>query len=334
VTDTLVVFGESVVGRAILDVASSPLSEVISGTGGHVVGLVLGPDQTSVLAMAGLGGISEAIGLLHRGHGEPSAVAECIVNVAHERQTPLVILPAGVWWNDVACRVAAALHVDPLLNCTRSGVNQNGYLYLSRSVLDNSVLETREFSDAMCVATLRPVSRRRRIGEARRQATVSSWIEPRGLGQGMGMRVSEVSVGEPLSVAVGDADVVVAGGRGVGSAEGFQTLVSLASLLGGTIGGSRIAVDRRWVPRERQIGQTGHTVCPRLYIACGISGASHHVLGMKDSEAIVAINTDPQAPVFRIADMGVVVDCNECLPALVKELRSRKESENLGSRAC
>jgi electron transfer flavoprotein alpha subunit len=133
--------------------------------------------------------------------------------------------------------------------------------------------------------------------------------------------------GDPRQIDLVEADRIIAGGRGLGGQEGFQTLEKLADLLGAAVGGTRVAVDNRWIPFERQIGQTGKTVAPKLYIACGISGASHHILGAKDSEVIVAVNTDQKANIFKNAQLKVAADLHEVLPALIARLEKIIESE-------
>jgi len=115
-----------------------------------------------------------------------------------------------------------------------------------------------------------------------------------------------------------DAEVVVSGGRGIGRKENFAQLQELANILGGAVGGSRVAIDNGWLPSSRQVGLTGTTVSPRLYFAIGISGAAQHLAGCASSQCIVAINTDPDAPIFQRARFGIVADYKEVLPTLIK----------------
>jgi electron transfer flavoprotein alpha subunit len=131
------------------------------------------------------------------------------------------------------------------------------------------------------------------------------------------------------TVNLADAEIIVSGGRGVGGAENFKVIRELAGVLGAAVGASRAAVDSGWISYEHQVGQTGRTVRPKIYIACGISGSVQHQAGMKTSDIIVAVNKDPDAPIFKIATYGVVADLFAVVPKLTQEFQKRLGRQRL-----
>jgi electron transfer flavoprotein alpha subunit len=153
-------------------------------------------------------------------------------------------------------------------------------------------------------------------------AAVDAWEVP-ALGAEGGARVLSSHVEESEGPKLDEAAIVVSGGRGLGQAAGYQMIEDLAKLLGGAAGASRAIVDAGWVPYSHQVGQTGKTVKPTVYIAAGISGATQHMVGMKSAKNIIAVNKDQEAPIFSIADLGIVGDVNKVLPRLIEALRQR-----------
>jgi electron transfer flavoprotein alpha subunit len=164
----------------------------------------------------------------------------------------------------------------------------------------------------------------RKLEPARRSGQVVNLPLPPDLDLS-GPRVLEMHREEPKTMPLGKAEVVVAGGFGIGGMEGWQLLEELAGLLQGAVGATRPPVDEGWAAEEQMIGTSGKTVRPRLYIGVGISGMSHHLVGMEESEMVVAVNSDPKAPIFAVADFVVVGDYREIIPPLVAEVRRRLE---------
>jgi electron transfer flavoprotein alpha subunit len=139
----------------------------------------------------------------------------------------------------------------------------------------------------------------------------------------IGTRVLEVVREKKKRANLSEAKVIVAGGRGVGDAAGFRVLEEFAAVMGGELAGTRVAVEEGWIPADRQVGQTGQSVRPELYIACGISGAIQHRAGMMNSRYIIAVNKDPRAPIFQVADWGIVGDLHDVVPEMIDAFKNK-----------
>jgi electron transfer flavoprotein alpha subunit len=245
-----------------------------------------------------------------------------LTEIAHTYQPEIILAGATYAGRAFIPQVAAALKTGLTADCTAFAIDGEKRLLLqTRPAFGGNIMATiitpRTFPQ---MATARPGVFKRLAEAYSRDGQVVRvhWSpgEPARTGRFV-KTVEEIKERLPLA----EAEVIVAGGRGLKEAKHFQMLEELADLLGGTVGATRAAVDAGWIPYAHQIGQTGKTVAPKLYIAVGISGASQHVVGMQSSDFIVAINRDPAAPIFAIANIGLVGDLFEIVPALIAEIK-------------
>ena len=247
-------------------------------------------------------------------HQLAEPVAERLASLVAEGGYATVVVAATTQGKDVLPRLAGLLDVGMVSDV----VAIEGVGRFVRPIYAGNALETVSVLDTPCLVSVRPTAFKplEPGGEA-----VS--VESLAAGEHAGVRSRFVE--ESLTVSdrpeLTSAKVVVSGGRGVGSAEGFEALAAFADEIGAALGASRAAVDAGFVPNDYQVGQTGKVVAPELYMAFGISGAIQHMAGMKDSRVIVAINKDAEAPIFEAADYGLVGDLFEVLPALRRALR-------------
>ncbi len=234
------------------------------------------------------------------------------------------LLPATAMGKDLAPRVAAVCNAGLATDCIDLTV-EDGRLIAKRPMYAGKAIATvRWAGETLQMASLRPNVFPAEIRDgAAPPATVPFAVE--GLEGKIRARVKEVTGGGGETKDVTEADVIVAGGRGLKEAANFSLLEALAEKLDAAVGASRAVVDSGWVDHQAQVGQTGKTVSPQLYIAVGISGAIQHLAGMSSSKCIVAINKDSEAPIFKVADYGIVGDLFEVLPVLTEEVARLKE---------
>ena len=247
---------------------------------------------------------------------EPYTAA--LAQVVSEAQ-PAVVLFAGTSnGRDVAPRLAARLNVGVASDVDRLEWT-DGKLRARRPVYSGKAFATVEVTGTPAIATTRPNAfpLDESAGGAAEVVIVSASGDNR-------VKLVETKTPEAGELSIAEADIIVSGGRGLKEAQNFSYIRDLAHAINGAVGASRATVDAGWIDHQHQVGQTGRVVSPNLYIAAGVSGAIQHLAGMSSSKHIVAVNKDPEAPIFRVADLGVVGDLFQILPVLTEEVKKAK----------
>jgi len=248
-----------------------------------------------------------------------------LVDLVRRHKPEILLAGATAMGRSFIPRVASIVHTGLTADCTGLDVDPDSRLLLqTRPTFGGNVMAT-----IVCqakrpqMATVRPHVFRREAPDAGRQGQIVKVDFDR---EGVTSRTKLLGFVEDLSekVKLDEADVIVCGGRGLGKPENFEIVKELANVLGGAVGSSRPPVDDGWIPYSHQVGQTGKTVSPKVYIACGISGAVQHLAGMQTSEVIVAINEDPNAPIFEVATYGIVGDLFQVVPLLTDRFKKAR----------
>jgi electron transfer flavoprotein alpha subunit len=253
--------------------------------------------------------------------GLPQPAVDAVSSVVGDRGYELVLLGASVLASDIAAGLSARLDAGLIVDAVELH-DEDGRVVTRRPGLGDSVFGHCAVREGVAVIVVRsnafaPGDPTAATAEVERVAvSVQPWSSA--------ARVVGHEEAETGGVDITAAEILVAGGRGLGSAEGFRLCEALAAALGGEVAATRAVVDSGWYPYASQVGQTGKTVSPKLYVACGISGAIQHKVGMNQSGTIVAINKDANAPIFDFADLAVVGDLNAVLPRLTELVRARR----------
>ncbi len=296
------------------------LAEVAGAAGGPVHAVLFGDEGRTAAAALAAHGVSTATVVEHEGLDEyaPEAWAASLLQVMAQRSPTVVIAAGSERGNEVMAHVAARASLALAANCT--DVRPGDRFGITRQRWAGSLLEDAWLDGPVWLLTVAPHAVT--IEEtAAAGATAIERFTPALSERDLRVRVSGRVAADPGRVSLTDARVVVGGGRGVGGAEGFADLEELARLLGGAVGVSRAVTSAGWRPHAEQIGQTGLRIAPDLYIACGISGAIQHIVGCKAAKQILAINSDPEAPIMEKATYAVIGDLRTIVPALSAEIR-------------
>ena len=253
--------------------------------------------------------------------------AKVMCDLIMDKKPEILFIGASYLGRDLGPRVAAILKTGLTADCTSLDIEEaTGNLLMTRPAFGGNLMATIECPNHRPqMSTVRPGVFIVPCVDERRVGTIHK-VETDLLEEDIRAKVVEVVKSLKDKVDLTEADIIVSGGRGVGSKEGFELLNKLAEALGGTIGGSRAVIDAGVLDKHLQVGQTGKTVRPKIYVACGISGAIQHLAGMQESEYIIAINKDDAAPIMKVADLAVVGDLYKIIPEMIKEINANKFS--------
>jgi electron transfer flavoprotein alpha subunit len=286
---------------------------------GDVTVVLLGPGSDEIFATLGDHGAKSVL-RVDGGDRLPSGpVAAALGERARSHSPDLILLGQAYNDRDIAGRLGARLGVGVLSNASDVRLTGGG-VETEHEILGGTQIATASASQGPFIVLVRPKSF---VAEAvGGDAPTVEELELPDVGAAEAS-ITESHVEEREGPQLGEASIVVSGGRGLGSPEAYELVERLGKQLKAATGATRAIVDAGWVPYAKQVGQTGKTVKPDVYIACGISGAMQHLVGMKDSKTIIAINKDADAPIFSIADLGVIGDVHKVLPKLIEALESR-----------
>jgi electron transfer flavoprotein alpha subunit len=296
-------------GRRLADALEVPLHAVAVGVGVPAVDAI-GAFGVRTLHLAEVAGPYA-----------PAAWARAVASTA-DSIGPAAVLASGTdRGNEVLAHVGAQTGAPMVANCVEATLDGDA-LAITRLRWGGSLLEHARVRGPLRLLTIAPHVTSPVPASAAMQPEVVT-VVPTFAPEDLIVRVASVEEVAPGTVSLGDARVVVGGGRGVGGAEGFGILDDLAALLGGAVGVSRAVTSAGWRPHAEQVGQTGARIAPEIYLACGISGASQHMVGCRGAKRILAVNTDPDAPILAKADYAVIGDLRSVVPAIAEEIRRR-----------
>jgi electron transfer flavoprotein alpha subunit len=299
------------IGRQLADRLSGKLGAIVIGSGTDAcakAAVAAGADVCYTVENAGLDKFAD------------DAYAKVLLELVKIKSPQVVLGPANFYGKALFGRFAALLGVSIASDCTKLEIGSEGTLEATRPAYGGKAYLTVKFKSSPQIATLRPkVYPEAAVNQARTGAVEAFAPPTEAVASTYSVETGAASTGGEISLA--EADIIVSGGRGLKDPANFSVVKDLAAALNAAVGASRAVVDAGWIPYKYQVGQTGRTVNPKLYFAVGISGAIQHLVGMQSSGTIVAINRDPDAPIFNVATYGIVGDLFEIVPALSAKFR-------------
>ncbi|OGC33856.1 electron transfer flavoprotein subunit alpha [candidate division WOR-1 bacterium RIFOXYB2_FULL_48_7] len=258
-------------------------------------------------------------------HYHTAPYTRALAEAVTKHKPEIILLGATTLGRDLAARLAIRVGAGLTADCTALGIDPD----------KKNLLQTRPAFGGNIMATIQTLRHRPQMATVRPKVFKKSPVAKPAAGnvvkftpvideKDLVVKLLEIIQDESVKVNLAEAEIIVSGGRGIGDPKNFHMLEELAQTLGGAVGASRATVDAGWISAHHQVGQTGKTVSPKIYIACGISGKIQHLVGMQSSDTIIAINKDPDAPIFKVATYGIVGDVLEIVPLLTKKLKELK----------
>jgi len=303
----------------------TPGKELAAKQGGALVAVVIGSGADAAVKAASEYGADKVIVVDGPEYAcfTVDAYAKALTALAEKYGPATILVGATPDGRELAPVVACRFKTGLASDCTALGICEDGSIEWTRPAYGGSIMEVLACPEQRPqIGSIRPGAfKKGEPGEAKAE------IIKEEIAAADDIRTQVLEVIKDMggeNVDLEGADIIVAGGRGVGGPEGFEPIRELAEVLGATVGASRAAVDAGWISHAHQVGQTGKIVGPKLYIACGISGAIQHLAGMTSSDVVVAINKDPDAPIFDVADYGIVGNLFEVLPVLTEEIKKAR----------
>lgn len=302
--------------------AASAARGLADAAGTSVTGILIGSGITGEAEKLGAYGADKMFVIDDEAvkYYEPGAYARIISKLVKENDPAVLLMTASVNGKDLAARLAARLGVGMAMDCMSVELNADKKMVASRPIYAGKAFAKLIPAGDPQMATTRPnVITLVEPDESKKPEVVNVALDL--APEDFKSKVVDVLKDESGKIELTEADIIVSGGRGMKGPENYNIIEEMADVLGAAVGASRSAVDAGWRPHTDQVGQTGKVVSPNLYIACGISGAIQHLAGMSSSKVIVAVNKDPEAPIFQKADYGIVADLFDAVPVMTREFK-------------
>lgn len=302
--------------------------DIADRTGGRLTGVYIGQSADQAAKTAAEYGADQTIRIHIADAIETAGKAQALASLTEKYRPAVILFSDTDDGSEIAARLAGKLKTSAAMNCQSLTAGKDGSIVWTRSIYaGNALLSLSSPEIRPQIATFRAGVFEKKKSETAKDIQIVQ-EEIAGIPGNSHIKIIDTikNAQDASGIPLEEAKVVVSGGRGMGTAENFALVKELADLLGGAVGATRAVIDAGWISAPHQVGQSGKTVRPDLYIACGISGAIQHLSGMKGSKIIVAINKDADAPIFKIADYAVVGDVLEILPALIDAIKEEKSA--------